>query len=282
MAGDYVVVGFDAATGDGRWRFDPPIGYGAGVYLGEARGGLVFAGSASGHLYGIEVLTGKLRWSTQPVVAPRTTVFAPHVDRDDVVAGYTTFDSPATGGVVVVDRRSGQQRWRREFPRGSAGAANGFGGGPVVAGRVVIAAGGDGSIHAFDRVTGDRRWVLPPIVRPDGRTQDRDWRALAVSGRTLIAGSVSGLSTAFDLEDRRERWRYAHPEGGSVALGITVDHDMVYIPHLAGRLVALSLRDGRQRWEIGGFSDGFNWAPLVAGDVVYVAASRAGLFALGR
>ena len=42
----------------------------------------------------------------------------------------------------------------------------------------------------------------------------------------------------------------------------------------AGCLVALGLRDGRQRWEIGGFSDGFNWAPAVAGGVVYVAASR--------
>jgi outer membrane protein assembly factor BamB len=84
--------------------------------------------------------------------------------------------------------------------------------------------------------------------------------------------------TAFDLEARRERWRFALAEGGSVALRLTVDRDTVYVPHLGGRLVALSVADGHQRWQIGGLSDGLSWAPAVVGDVAY-AAARAGLFA---
>jgi outer membrane protein assembly factor BamB len=122
--------------------------------------------------------------------------------------------------------------------------------------------------------------VLPRVDRADGRPQDRDWRALAVKGSALIAGSMSGVLTTFDLERRTVTWRYAHPEGGSVALRIAVDDRSVYVPHMGGLLVALDIRDGRKRWEIGGFSDGFNWAPAVVGDSVYVAASRTGLFAL--
>jgi outer membrane protein assembly factor BamB len=88
--------------------------------------------------------------------------------------------------------------------------------------------------------------------------------------------------TMFDVEERREKWRYAHPEGGSIALRIAADSRLVYVPHLGGLLVALGVADGRKRWEIGGFGDGFNWAPVVADGRIYAAASRTGLFAFPR
>lgn len=287
MAGDYAVLGFDAGSGEPKWRFDPAGGYGAGLYLGDARDGVAFAGSPAGRLYALEISSGRLIWSARVEVregsegAP-VTVFQPFVSGEVVVAGYSMFGRPVSSGLVVVDRRSGRERWRREFPAESPDAATGFGGGPVVSGGVIVAASGDGRIYGFDCESGQSRWVLPRAVRPDGRPQDRDWRALAISGSMLVAGSVSGVITATDLKDHRERWRYSHPDGGSIALGITADAESVYVPHLAGLLVSIDLRDGRQRWQIGGFSDGFNWAPAVAGESVYAAASRAGLFALPR
>jgi outer membrane protein assembly factor BamB len=282
MAGDYAILAFDASTGMRRWRFDPTDGYGPGLYLGGAADGVAFAGSPSGRLYGVTIADGKPRWSVQPVDAPKTTVFQPILAGDVVISGYTTFDRPIAGGLVVVDRASGRERWHRAFPPATAEAATGFGGGPVVLGGLVIAASGDGRIHAFDRETGLPRWVLPAVVRADGRPQDRDWRALALSGSSLVAGSVTGILTMIDVGARQERWRYAHPEGGSIGLRIAADAGSVYVPHLGGRLVALRARDGRKLWEIGGFSDGFNWAPAVARQRIYAAASRTGLFALPR
>jgi len=287
MAGDYAVFGFDATSGEPKWRFDPADGYGAGLYLGEARDDVAFAGSPAGRLYAVNVLTGRLVWSAKVTVdvgvsAAGVTVFQPIVAGDSVVAGYSTFGHPMTGGIVVVDRGSGRERWRREFPQASPGAATGFGGGPVISRDLIAAASGEGRIYGFDCSSGQLRWVLPGVVRADGRPQDRDWRALAVSGRTLLAGSVSGTVTAIDLDARTEKWRYAHPDGGSISLRIAADHDSVYVPHLGGLLVSVDLRDGTARWQIGGFSDGFNWAPAIVGGNVYAAASRAGLFSLPR
>ena len=282
IAGDYAIVGFDAATGERRWRFEPSRGYGSGLYLGEAHDGVVLAGSSSGHLYAVSVSDGRLRWQAQPVAEPDTTMFQPVVAGDLVVAGYSTFGRPISGGIVAVERQTGRERWRREFPRASLSAATGFGGGPGVTEDLVIAASGDGQIHGLDRDSGRPRWVRPPVTRSDGRPADRDWRALAVSGPWLAAGSVTGVVTMIDIETGAERWRYAHPDGGSVALRITVDDRSVYVPHLGGLLVALDSRDGHERWKIGGFSDGFNWAPAIAGERAYVAASRTGLFALPR
>jgi outer membrane protein assembly factor BamB len=287
VAGDYALFGFDATSGEPKWRFDPADGYGAGLYLGEARDGVAFAGSPAGRLYAVNVLTGRLIWSAKATVdagvgAAAVTVFQPIVAGDSVVAGYTTFSHPMTGGIVAVDRGSGRERWRREFPQAAPGAATGFGGGPVISGNLIAAGSGDGRIYGFDCSSGQSRWVLPGVIRPDGRPQDRDWRALAVSGRTLVAGSVSGTVTAIDLEVRTEKWRYAHPDGGSIALRIAADDESVYVPHLGGLLVSVDLRDGTARWQIGGFSDGFNWAPAIVSGKVYAAASRAGLFSLPR
>jgi outer membrane protein assembly factor BamB len=287
MAGDYAVLGFDATSGAPKWRFEPANGYGAGLYLGEARDGVAFAGSPAGSLYGWEVSSGRLLWSAKPEIdataeSSPVTVFQPIVSGDVVVAGYSRFGDRVSGGVMVVDRARGRVRWRREFPRESVGAPTGFGGGPVVSGDVIVASSGDGRIFGFDCDSGDVRWVLPRVVRADGRRQDRDWRALAITGSRLITGSVSGVVTAFDVDTLREKWRFVHPDGGSIALQLAADDESAYVPHLGGLLVAVDVRDGRQRWQIGGFSDGFNWAPAIAGGNVYAAASRTGLFALPR
>jgi hypothetical protein len=181
--------------------------------------------------------------------------------------------------VVAIERERGRVRWTRAI--GGAGGPSGFAGGPVVWGGLVLVSGGDGRIRALSRETGDLMWELPAVTRPDGRLQERDWRALAISGTSLVAGSLSGVVSAFDLDTRAEQWRFVLPAGGSIALRLSVYRGAVYVPHLGGRLVALSVADGRERWQRGGLSDGFSWAPAVAGEVAY-AAARAGLFALPR
>jgi outer membrane protein assembly factor BamB len=281
VAGDYDLVCFDEAAGGERWRFSPGEGYGPGLYLGDAGGDTVFAGSPAARLYAVRTADGVAAWATAPVRAGRVTVYQPEADGPDVAAGFTAFDSPSSGGVVLVDAATGRERWRRTFPS-SSGAGDetpGFGGGIVLLPNLVVAASGDGRLFAYERRTGNTRWRLPAVARSDGREQGRDWRALTVSGSTLVAGSASGVVTAWDLRTREVRWRFQHPQGGSTGARLTVADGTVFVPHLGGLLVALDVRTGRLQWQTGGGDEGFSWAPGHAGGRVF-AAARAGLFAL--
>lgn len=279
IAGDYNVVAFDAVTGARAWRFTPAEGHAPGLYLGAAADGMVFAGSPAGRLYAVNVADGSLAWMAAPFTAAKTTVLAPVVAGDLVLAGYSMFEGARGGGVIAVERTTGTLRWRREFVIDGRGSL--FGGGLVDAGSAIVASSNAGTIYGLERTTGDVRWTLPPLERQAGKGDPAagDLRPLSVSGHMLFAASLSGVVVAFDVPSRRERWRH-RPDAGSAGVRIASDGDSVYVPHLSGILVALDAKTGAERWRIGDFTDGFMWAPAIASDRLYVGASRAGLFAL--
>lgn len=279
-AGDYNVVAFDRATGEFRWRFEPEDGYGPGIYLGDADRAAVFTGSPAGRMYAIDARDGSELWTTVIDDGGNTTVFAPVVSDDVVVATYTTFTAPATGGVVSLERATGRVRWRTAFPPASEKlAATNAAGGPLLVDEVVIATRGDGVVHAFNRDDGAVRWVLTGVELP-GRQSKDDFRSLARSGRTLVAGSLTGVVDGYDIGTRQRKWRYSGELNGSIAFAIAADDRYVYVPYVGGRLVALNAADGTERWRTGDLEAGFVWPPASAGDRIYLAGSGAGFFAL--
>ncbi|PYR60691.1 MAG: hypothetical protein DMF91_11655 [Acidobacteria bacterium] len=279
-AGDYNVVAFDRATGELRWTFEPDAGYGPGIYLGDATDTMIFTGSPAGRLYAIDVRAGSARWTTVVKDDGQTTVFQPIADETAVFAAYTSFAAPNTGGVVAVDKATGGVRWRTAFPPASERpTATNAAGGPLLFDDVVIATRGDGIIHAFDRADGTIRWVLAGVNVPGRQTVD-DFRPLARSGRTLIAGSLTGVVDAYDLSTHEKKWRYSGEMNGSIAFALAANERYVYVPYVGGRLVALNVADGTERWRTGNFRAGFVWPPEPAGDRIYLAGSGAGFFAL--
>jgi outer membrane protein assembly factor BamB len=267
-----------------RWRFVPRDGYGPGIYLGAAAEGLVYAGSPAGRLYAIDGESGAQRWSASIGTDVPATVFQPIVDRDQVVAAYTAFSAPNRGGVAAFDRHTGTEKWRTAFPRVSGSSPSaGSAGGPVTAGQLILAASAGGVIYAFDREDGRIRWSIPAIASERGPAPGPDFRPLATDGRTLVAGSLTGCTASYDLDTRKERWRYCDPSGASVAFAIGLDEQTVYAPYYEGRLVAIDADTGKERWRIGGGAEtGFNWLPAADHHRLYVAASTAGFFALRR
>ena len=284
VAGDYDVVGIDRRTGQLRWRFAPRTGHGAGIHLGRAYGQDVFTGSAAGYLHAVDARTGRARWSV-PVIpdGDNAAIFSPSVGEDDVVAGYTEFSRPARGGVVVIERQTGRERWRYRFPPWVTRAAStGSAGDPVLLSDLIIAASQDGTVFGLDRATGRVRWVIPAGPRPDGRGETlQDFRSIVCVGGVLVVGSLTGMVLAYDLETRQERWRAA-PVSASVAFGLAADGRFVYVPYLSGHLVALDAGTGVERWRAGGPAYGFTWLPLVSGERVLVAGSGAGFLAFAR
>lgn len=281
IAADEDVVAFDV-DGRERWRFGERRGDSPGIYLGSAAAGLIFAGSSSGHLYAVDARTGVERWATSIGDPGETTVFAPVAEGRDVVAGFSTFGARGDGGVVVVDTTTGRIRWRRSFP--SNPVARGLAGGPAVTRDEVMAASRDGTIHVFDRRSGEPRWSWPSVG--DGwfgsaATRLQDYRALRVAGSLLLAGSLSGAIVAYGVRDRRERWRVT-PVDASVGVGIASDARTAYVPFYSGHLVAIDLASGRERWRTADVGSGFSWTPLVAGDAIFAAGTPGGLVAFRR
>jgi outer membrane protein assembly factor BamB len=281
IAGDEAVVGIERRTGRVAWRFRPHLVDVPGLYLGDAGGGLVFAGSAAGQLYGIDVATGLVRWRTPVGDSKRTVVAAPVVSHGLVVAGFTDFGQPVGGGVVAVDEATGRVRWRRRFPTPRpATVETGPAGGPVVAGDLVAIGRRDGVVEAIDRRTGMVRWSVPP-VRPLGRLADEvrhDFRALALAGRALVVGSLTGQVAAVDLAAGHVRWRVA-VSPTSVAFSMAARDRTAYVPFMSGEIVAIDVGSGAERWRVGGPDRPFRWAPLVTGDRFYAVSTRAGYFA---
>lgn len=283
VAGDGALAAFDRSTGAPRWRFAPRDGgFDVGAYLGAAAQGVVLAGSRGGRLYAVDAETGRERWSVALVdgTVP-STVFEPEVDAGLVAAAFTVFTTPNTGGVAVIDLRTGRTRWRTRFPMpAGAGLQGNASGGPVFAEGLLLASRGDGVIHAFHRSSGALAWTLPALdAGPLGTRQDA--RPLALAGPLLVAGSSSGVVAAYDLVSRRERWRYTG-QSGSVAFAVAADGRGVFVPYVGGRLVALDARTGVERWRIGHAAAGFVWPPLVLADRLIVVGSGAGFYALRR
>ncbi len=284
IAGDYDVFAFDRTSGGLRWRFSPTDGYGPGIYLGGAAGGLVFTGSPAGRAYAIDQASGEMRWSALVEGDGKSTVFQPVADRDLVVAGYTTFTAPNTGGVVAVEASTGRERWRTRFPRldgASLGLA--WAGGPLLVDGLVIAASSSGEVFAFDRDDGSIRWSIPPVGAACMGTldpPDQDFRPLAHSRRTVFIGSLTGCLQAYNLDTRDLQWRRLAADEGAIAF-IASDEETVYVPFVGGPFLALSGSTGTLRWQIDGRS-GFSWPPAVVGDRVYVASSTNGFFAFRR
>lgn len=286
ITGDYNVVAFDRRDGALRWRFTPTDGYAPGMYLGEAAGDLVFAGSPSGRLYAIDHRTGTARWSYLVEDDGKTTVYEPVSDGDAVVAGFTTFTAPNVGGVVLLDAASGRERWRTSFPRpADVSHDSGSAGGPVLLEDEVLAASAEGIVYAFDRRTGSVRWTLPrwsTAAPTPADPRERDFRPLARAGQRLLVGSLSGDVIAYDLRDRAERWRYTSARNGSIAFRMASDDRTVFVPYVDGCLVALDAEDGRERWRTSDAFTGFIWPPAIARDRVFAADAEGGFFAFAR
>jgi outer membrane protein assembly factor BamB len=292
VAGDYNLVAFDRINGTFRWRFVPAIGFAPGIYLGDVSRGLVFAGSPAGRIYAVSSVSGELVWSAVVATDGHTTVFQPATDGTDLVAGYTTFVAPHTGGVVVLDPTSGRERWRAMFPAAHGPQiGTGSSGNPILVGDLVIASSGDGTVYAFDRAKGFVRWTIPPIPGlpqilqgpfPLPDSPGPDYRPLANSARTLFVGSLKGPVIAYDLTTRQEKWRYENPHSGSVSFGLVSDDRYVYVPYASGHHVALDQFTGAEHWQTPDARDGFVWMANAIDGFVYLAGGHGGFVAFVR
>jgi hypothetical protein len=257
VAGDGGIVAFDRVSGQRTWRFDAPDGDDAGVFLGAADAELVVAGSPAGRVYAVDAVSGALRWLRAVADGQRRVVFPPVHAGGSIVASFTSFDGPLSGGLVSLDR-AGRRRWIHRFEKG-AGAA----GPPVVVGDQVVVARTDGGIDAIGSATGRRLWALAPEAPSPTGVRDRDIRALASEAGILVVTSLRGPVRAFEVPSRRQRWAFADNPADAVVLRARAFGDRLYLPYSDGSLVVLDLWTGRECWRTDSRRS-FDWPPAVA------------------
>jgi outer membrane protein assembly factor BamB len=190
-----------------------------------------------------------------------------------VVVAFTGFDRRLSGGIAAFDLH-GTLLWTRRLPAGvgSTGAV-------TIDGTTGIIGTTDGAIRAYSIADGTPRWSLPR--RPGTRARGRDVRALARSGRVLVAGSLDGALIGYDLDTRQQRWRYTDGPDGAAALRLAADGGHVYAPYTDGSLVAIALATGRETWRTAPLPDPLEWPPSPHGRRL-VAAGSSGVVALDR
>ena len=289
IAADWDLYAYRADTGAPVWEFHPREGYGPGLFLGEVHEGRVFSGSPSGGLYAVDAATGRQLWRTvvEPIAGDvLASVFAPLTDGKLVVAGYTRFSAPDSGGLVAVDADTGRERWRFRFPsRDGDPRGSYWAGGLALTRDLALGAASDGTVWAVDLQTGAARWSIPPLEGPFSGIITRvpnDLRGLAATDDRVIVGSLTGYLTAYDLATQREVWRVEKGWLGSLAWSTyTVADDVVYVPWWSGFLLAIDVRSGSVLWETRDYERGFSAPPTVVDDRV-IAVGTSGFWAFRR
>ncbi len=154
-----------------------------------------------------------------------------------VLIGDAVYATSREGTLVRLDAASGRQRWRS-----AAGSPVSSGVGADA--DTVAVANEDGEVTAFDAATGKVRWrarVSSEVLAPP-----------AVGAELVLVRSLDNRVFAFDAKDGRRRWVYQRATASLILhapSGASISGDTAYAGFPGGKLVAIALSNGGQRWE---------------------------------
>lgn len=233
---DGEVVAYEARNGRIRWRFQ----------LGPCEssplvvGGLVYIGDWHGHVYALDVRTGKRRWVFRTDGA---------VKGSASYAGGAVYIGSYDGHVYKLDARTGQRIWRASA-QNRLGGRGWFYSTPAVAfGRVYIG-GTDSKVYSYGATSGELRWSYA--------TGGYVYASPAIWGNLVLVGSYDRTFYAFDAATGRVRWRFH--ANGRISGSASVVNGIVYFSTLQRRTYGLDARTGRPVWI---YPDG-EYTPVVA------------------
>ena len=147
---DFLLHGFNLTDGTVAWKFSYWFSWIESTPV--LRDGLLYVGGSDyARVVALDPATGRARWVT-PVHG--LDWGSPLVTADRVFIGTASQNIGGTliahqGGLVAMDRRTGQVLWQLVSPPGPRDGFGGYAGSLAQAGDKVIAAGFDGMLHAF-------------------------------------------------------------------------------------------------------------------------------------
>jgi outer membrane protein assembly factor BamB len=215
-------------------------------------GTTILAGNRTnrGGLFAVDMLSGKVKWTHQPVFGTGTaSVSTPPAVSGDIV--ITPYAAAYPGAVVGVSLATGKEVWRGPDPAQGAAVAASSG--------LAYILGKNGSFYALEAATGREKWKVAfttnraacasrPIVRDDviyltGSADATPGDAAKPAGYYLFA---------LDAKTGQELWRY-RAEAPYVQQGVCLRQPVVATDTIfaAGEshLYAVQRATGRDRWK---------------------------------
>jgi outer membrane protein assembly factor BamB len=170
-------------------------------------------------------------WSASAGDADRF-VFSP------ALADGSVFAAARDGTVMRLDVSRGRTLWsvNVDIPL-SAGVGSD--------GTLVAVANEEGEVVALDAQTGQKRWsarVSSEVISPP-----------AIGAGLVLVRSLDNRVFAFGADDGKRRWIYQRPPTALIIRspsGIALDADNAYAGFGGGKLTAIALANGGQRWEV--------------------------------
>jgi len=154
----YDLYGLDVATGDMRW--DHYLWFSWVESSARTEGGIAYVGSSdASRIYAVQAASGDLKWECddhgiswgRPVIT-EARVYA--------AVRYSPSIETHEGGLLAIDRESGEVAWRYPNDRPAGATHRGFGASPAADSRRVYVGGLDGIVYAFEL-----RDPKPPRIR---------------------------------------------------------------------------------------------------------------------
>jgi outer membrane protein assembly factor BamB len=283
------IYAIDKADGKELWRHNYNTGFLASPAL---QGNLLVIGDVEGNLYAIEADTGKQRWaaSTDGEISAAASFHKDNVlvtsrdgklycfsiadgsavwsyETDDqircspTVFGDRTFLGGCDGSLHIVDLYTGKAIGNPLPLGGPTGST------PVVRDSKVFLPIMDGAVLSLDWVADKEIW------RYEDEEQLQEYRSdAAVSDKMVIVSSQSKQVDAISVETGKLMWRHTLRRRADASPVIAGDE--VWIAATDGRLIRLSLENGREEkpsYEIRG---SFLSAPVIAGDQLFIADDK--------
>jgi outer membrane protein assembly factor BamB len=154
-----------------------------------------------------------------------------------VLVGDAVYAASREGALVRLDAATGRQRWRSsaEVPISSGVGADAD---------TVAVANEDGEVVAFEAGSGKVRWrarVSSEVLAPP-----------EVGAGLVLVRSLDNRVFAFNVADGKRRWVYQRAAASLILhapSGVVIGGDSAYAGFPGGKLVAIALSNGGQRWE---------------------------------
>ena len=225
-------------------------------------GGRVFVGSDDGHLYAIDLASGKKVWAFKTDMG---------VEASPLVLGGVVYVGSSDGFLYAVDAAAGTLKWKYETEDKILGAAN-WTASPDGRRKWILVGSYDARLHCVDADTGKAVWTLETGNSING--------AAAVAAGKTVFGSCDARIHVVNVADGVET--ASIKAGAYIAGSAAMAGGRAYVGHYEGELLCADLDASNIVWRYGDGETSFYSSPAVGDRAVVIGARDKRLHAVAR